>query len=57
MQALTVRVHPLYFAIPVTVACSFSFMLPAATSPNAIVYGLAKMRTFDMVNHAQYLRK
>ncbi|XP_065282077.2 Na(+)/citrate cotransporter-like isoform X2 [Dermacentor albipictus] len=41
-------VHPLYFAIPVTIGCSFSFMLPAATPPNAIVYDLGNLRIPDM---------
>ncbi|KAH8038824.1 hypothetical protein HPB51_003327 [Rhipicephalus microplus] len=42
-MALAIGVHPLYLAMPVTIGCSFSFMLPAATPPNAIVYELAKM--------------
>lgn len=47
-MAVGLRVHPLYFAMPVTIACSFSFMLPAATPPNAIVYGLGNLRIPDM---------
>ncbi|XP_077534217.1 Na(+)/citrate cotransporter-like [Haemaphysalis longicornis] len=46
--AIARGVHPLYFAIPVTIGCSFSFMLPAATPPNAIVYDLGKLRIPDM---------
>ncbi|KAL3211573.1 hypothetical protein MRX96_036337 [Rhipicephalus microplus] len=48
-MALAIGVHPLYLAMPVTIGCSFSFMLPAATPPNAIVYELAKMKIADMV--------
>ncbi|XP_075744004.1 solute carrier family 13 member 2-like [Rhipicephalus microplus] len=48
-MALAIGVHPLYLAMPVTIGCSFSFMLPAATPPNAIVYELAKMKIHDMV--------
>nr|XP_037269030.1 solute carrier family 13 member 3-like [Rhipicephalus microplus] len=46
--AIARGVHPLYFAIPVTIGCSFSFMLPAATPPNAIVYDLGNLRIPDM---------
>lgn len=44
------KVHPLYFALPVTVACSFSFMLPGATPSNAIIFGFAKLRVYEMVS-------
>ncbi|XP_054917244.1 Na(+)/citrate cotransporter-like isoform X2 [Dermacentor andersoni] len=47
-MAVARGVHPLYFAIPVTIGCSFSFMLPAATPPNAIVYDLGNLRIPDM---------
>ncbi|XP_065304656.1 Na(+)/citrate cotransporter-like isoform X5 [Dermacentor albipictus] len=47
-MAVALEVHPLYFAIPVVVACSFSFMLPAATPPNAIVYEMGNFRIVDM---------
>uniref|UniRef100_A0A6B0VEN9 Putative sparc/kazal n=1 Tax=Ixodes ricinus TaxID=34613 RepID=A0A6B0VEN9_IXORI len=48
-MALALRVHPYYFALPVTAGCSFSFMLPAATPPNAIVYELGKFKIKEMV--------
>ncbi|XP_075741854.1 Na(+)/citrate cotransporter-like [Rhipicephalus microplus] len=48
-MAVALEVHPLYFAIPVAIACSFSFMLPAATPPNAIVYEMGKFKISDMV--------
>ncbi|KAL3229851.1 hypothetical protein MRX96_003568 [Rhipicephalus microplus] len=49
-MAVALEVHPLYFAIPVTVACSFSFMLPAATPPNAIVFEMGNFKISDMAS-------
>ena len=31
------------------VSCSYAFMLPVATAPNAIVFGASTMRTADMM--------
>ncbi|KAG8194836.1 hypothetical protein JTE90_017272 [Oedothorax gibbosus] len=47
--AVAMRIHPMYMMIPVTISCSFAFMLPVATPPNAIVYEAAGMSTMDMV--------
>lgn len=47
-MALALRVNPLYFGIPVTVSCSFAFILPAATPSNAVVFEAANIRTADM---------
>ncbi|XP_077534138.1 Na(+)/citrate cotransporter-like isoform X2 [Haemaphysalis longicornis] len=47
-MAVAIGVHPLYLAMPVTIGCSFSFMLPAATPPNAIVYELAELTIPEM---------
>lgn len=41
--AVAIRVNPIYLMMPIAVACSFSFMLPAATPVNAIVYDLGEM--------------
>lgn len=41
--------NPLYLMIPATVTCSYAFMLPVATPPNAIVYSASGMKTSEMV--------
>lgn len=40
--------NPLLFILPTTLSCSYSFMFPAATPPNAIVFGLKVMSLLDM---------
>ncbi|GAV01550.1 hypothetical protein RvY_12246 [Ramazzottius varieornatus] len=42
-------VNPLYFMIPATIACSFAFMLPVATPPNAIAFGCGYIKIWDMI--------
>ncbi|XP_046386160.1 solute carrier family 13 member 5 isoform X1 [Ischnura elegans] len=41
--------HPLYLMMPTTLCCSYAFMLPVATPPNAIVVAVSKMKTVDMM--------
>ncbi|XP_068207294.1 Na(+)/citrate cotransporter-like [Palaemon carinicauda] len=48
-MAVNVNVNPLYLMLPATICCSYAFMLPVATPPNAIVYAAADMKSSDMM--------
>ncbi|KAK6049917.1 hypothetical protein COOONC_12575 [Cooperia oncophora] len=49
VQAESLHIHPLYLALPATVACSFAFMLPMATPPNAVVFDTRIVGMLEMV--------
>ena len=48
-QASAMNVNPLHLILPGVIACNYSYMLPAATPPNAIVYAYGHMSIMDMV--------
>lgn len=48
MQAVTIKIHPLYLILPAGLACSMAFHLPVSTPPNAIVAGYANIKSKDM---------
>lgn len=47
-MAITVESHPLYLMMSTAIACSFAFMLPVATPPNAIVFSTGYLSIPDM---------
>ena len=52
---LATGVDPILFMIPATMAASCAFMLPVATAPNAIAYGLGGIKIGDMVREGAIL--
>lgn len=47
-MALAIRVHPMLLMYPAALSCCFAFHMPVGTPPNAIVAGVANIRTKDM---------
>jgi len=43
-----IGVHPWYLMLPAAISCSFAFMLPVATPPNAIVFAGGHLKVKDM---------
>ncbi|XP_069685854.1 protein I'm not dead yet-like [Periplaneta americana] len=48
-MGLELDMNGAYLFVPVAICCSFSFMLPVGTPPNAVVAGMANIRTEDMI--------
>ncbi len=47
--AQSAQIDPRSLLVPVAMACSCAFMMPAATGPNAIVFGTGRVRIGQMV--------
>ena len=47
--AVSLKINPLYLLYPPTFVCSYAFMLPVSTAPNAIAFGPSGMKIIDMV--------
>eukprot|EP00088_Acartia_fossae_P022939 TRINITY_DN2401_c0_g3_i1.p1 TRINITY_DN2401_c0_g3~~TRINITY_DN2401_c0_g3_i1.p1 ORF type:complete len:577 (-),score=57.96 TRINITY_DN2401_c0_g3_i1:45-1775(-) len=41
--------NPIYLSLSAAVCCSYAFMLPIATAPNAIVFSHSTMKTSEMI--------
>ena len=52
---MAIDVHPLLLMVPATLSCSFAFMLPVATPPNAVIFGTNRVRMRDMVRTGIWL--
>src|SRR4029453_9745478 len=44
-------VDPVKPALAATIGCSFGFMLPVSTPPNALVYGTGRIRIREMITN------
>lgn len=53
--ALDINLNPLFLLFPATLSCSFAFMLPVATPPNAIIFGTHRVDIQDMVKTGIWL--
>lgn len=48
-MSIAIEMHPLFLMFPTALSCSMAFHTPVGTPPNAIVAGVAHIRTKDMV--------
>jgi sodium-dependent dicarboxylate transporter 2/3/5 len=53
--AQTAGVDPMKPALAATVGCSFGFMLPVSTPPNALVFATGRVRIIEMVRYGVLL--
>ena len=53
--AVAIKINPLFLMIPATISCSFAFMLPVATPPNAIIFGTNRIKIAEMVRVGLWL--
>ena len=55
LQAIFLKLNPMYLMFPTAIATSFAFMLPVATPPNAVVFSYGYVKVIDMVRHLIFL--
>jgi sodium-dependent dicarboxylate transporter 2/3/5 len=54
-MAIATNTHPLLYMIPATLSASLAFMLPAATPPNAIIFGTRRITILEMAKTGFWL--
>lgn len=54
-MAIATHTHPLLFMLPATLSASMAFMLPAATPPNAIIFGTRRVTIMEMARTGFWL--
>lgn len=47
-MSIATHIHPLFLMVPATLSASMAFMLPAATPPNAIIFGTKRVTIIEM---------
>lgn len=47
-MAIATHIHPLLLMVPATLSASMAFMMPAATPPNAIIFGTRRITIMEM---------
>uniref|UniRef100_T1K3L9 Citrate transporter-like domain-containing protein n=1 Tax=Tetranychus urticae TaxID=32264 RepID=T1K3L9_TETUR len=55
-MALKLGFSPLFFMLPVTVCCSFAFMLPIGSATNAIVFEAGELKSMDMIKPGIFMK-
>jgi len=53
--AVAMKVNPLALMIPATISCSFAFMMPVATPPNAIIFGSKRIKIGEMARAGVFI--
>lgn len=53
--AIATDTHPLLFMLPATLSASMAFMMPAATPPNAIIFGTRRITIAEMAKTGFWL--
>lgn len=53
--AVSSGIEPKIIMVPATISASFAFMLPAATGPNAVVFGSEQLKVRDMAREGVVL--
>lgn len=53
--AVCIEQSPLFLMVPATICCSYAFMLPSATPPNAIAFSSGKLRMRTMMSVGFFL--